>query len=47
MKMYITAHKDLVPAVRRLVEPQGNRGRHYETNPGEAFQMDWGFVKGS
>ena len=45
VKMYITAHKDLVPAVRHLVDPQGNRGRRYETKPGEAFQMDWGFVK--
>ena len=45
VKMYIAAHRDLVPAKRHLVEPQGNRGRRYETKPGEAFQMDWGFVK--
>ena len=45
VKDYIAAHKDLVPAARHLVEPQGNRGRRYETKPGEAFQMDWGFVK--
>ena len=45
VKDYITAHKDLVPAKRHLVEPQGNRGRRYETEPGEAFQMDWGFAK--
>ena len=45
VKMYIAAHRDLVPAKRHLVEPQGNRGRRYETTPGEAFQMDWGFAK--
>ena len=45
VKVYIAAHKDLVPAKRHLVEPQGNRGRRYETGPGEAFQMDWGFTK--
>ena len=44
VKMYIASHKDLVPAKRHLVEPQGNRGRRYETKPGEAFQMDWGFT---
>ena len=45
VKVYIASHKYLVPAKRHLVEPQGNRGRRYETGPGEAFQMDWGFVK--
>lgn len=45
VKDYIAAHRDLVPAKRHLVEPQGNRGRRYETKPGEAFQMDWGFTK--
>lgn len=44
IKVYIAAHKDLVPAKRHLVEPQGNRGQRYETKPGEAYQMDWGFV---
>ena len=29
VKDYIAAHKDLVPAKRHLVEPQGNRGRRY------------------
>ena len=42
---YIAAHKDLVLAKRHTVNPQGNRGVRYETKPGEAFQMDWGFVK--
>ena len=45
IKVYIASHKYLIPAKRHLVEPQGNRGRRYETKPGEAFQMDWGFVK--
>ena len=45
VKRYIASHKDLVPAKRQLVEPQGSRGRRYETKPGEAYQMDWGFVK--
>ena len=44
VKRYIAKHKDLVPAKRHLVEPQGNRGRRYSTGPGEAYQMDWGFV---
>lgn len=35
---------DLVPAKRQLVAPQGNRGRRYTSDPGESFQMDWGFV---
>ena len=45
VKTYIAAHKDLVPAKRQLVAPQGSRGRRYTTGPGEAFQMDWGFAK--
>lgn len=45
VKVYISQHKDLIPAKRHLVAPQGNRGRRYTTPPGEAFQMDWGFVK--
>lgn len=44
LKYYITAHQDLVPAERQSVSPQGNRGRRYETEPGESYQMDWGFV---
>ena len=45
VKNYISAHADLVPAKRKLaVAPQGNRGRRYRTKPGEAYQMDWGFV---
>ena len=45
VKNYIASHKDLVPAPRQIVSPQGNRGRRYFTGAGEAFQMDWGFVK--
>ena len=45
VKEYIAAHKHLLPAKRQLVAPQGNRGRRYTTEPGEAFQMDWGFIK--
>ena len=45
VKNYIAAHKDLVPAKRQIVDPQGNRGRRYQTAPGEAYQMDWGFVE--
>ena len=44
VKDYIQKHRDLVPAKRQLVAPQGNRGRRYRTGPGEAFQMDWGFA---
>ena len=44
VKNYIAAHKDLVPAKRQIVAPQGNRGRRYTTNPGENYQMDWGFA---
>ena len=45
IKNYIRANRNLVPAPRQLVAPQGNRGRRYYTGPGEAFQMDWGFAK--
>lgn len=45
VKDYIQSHKDLIPAKRQLVAPQGSRGRRYTTEPGEAFQMDWGFTK--
>lgn len=44
VKAYITEHKDLVPAKRQIVAPQGNRGRRYSSEPGESYQMDWGFV---
>ena len=44
VRVYIEHHKDLIPPKRLLVDPQENRGRRYETGPGEAYQMDWGFV---
>mgnify|MGYP002857151156 CR=1 FL=1 len=44
VKRYIVAHKNLLPPKRQIVSPQGNRGRRYETLPGECYQMDWGFV---
>lgn len=45
VKVYIANHKDLIPAPRQLAAPQGNRGRRYHTDSGEAYQMDWGFTK--
>ena len=45
IKDYIAAHLHLVPAPRHAVELQGNRGRRYSTAPGEAFQIDWGYVE--
>ena len=44
VKDYILTHKDLIPAKRHAVAAQGNRGRRYTSEPGESFQMDWGFV---
>jgi Transposase and inactivated derivatives len=41
---YISRHRDLIPAPRVLVAPQGDRGQRYYTDPGDCFQMDWGFV---
>ena len=45
VKNYIKDHRQLIPAPREVVSPQGNRGRRYSTGPGECYQMDWGFVK--
>lgn len=45
VKRYIQAHKDLVPTKRQLVSPQGSRGRRFTSEPGDAYQMDWGFTK--
>ena len=44
VKRYIVKHKDLIPAKRQLVAPQGSRGTRYQTGPGEAYQMDWDFT---
>lgn len=45
IKHYIRNHQYLLPAIRETVSSEGNRGRRYQTPPGEQFQMDWGFVK--
>lgn len=47
VKNYIAQHIDLVPAKRRLAarDPKSSRGRRFETAPGEAYQMDWGFAR--
>lgn len=42
---YLRAHLELMPAKRQSVEPQGNRGRRYSTDPGHSYQMDWGFAE--
>lgn len=44
VKRYIKDHKDLLPPARQAVMPQGNRGRRYQTESGESYQMDWGFL---
>jgi transposase len=44
IKRYITNHKSLIPAKRQQSMSQGNRGRRFVTEPGEAYQMDWGFT---
>ena len=42
IKEYIADHRDLAPVI---VTPKPiKRARRYFTKPGEAFQMDWGFV---
>ena len=41
---YLRTHQNLMPAKRQAVEPQGNRGRRYSTEPGQAYQMDWSFT---
>lgn len=44
VRVYIENHQGLIPPKRLQVQPQGNRGRRFETLPGESYQMDWGFV---
>lgn len=44
VKVYVAGHRDLVPAPRRQVAPQGSRGQRFRSGPGESYQMDWGFV---
>ena len=45
VKRYIHDHKSLIPVKRAVVAPQGDRANRYVTAPGQAYQMDWGFVK--
>ena len=45
VKRYIRNHRALIPIKRAVVAPQGDRAKRYVTAPGEAYQMDWGFVK--
>lgn len=45
VKNYISANKDLIPSQRVLAYETANRWRRYETEPGEMFQMDWGFTE--
>ena len=44
VRVYIENHQDLIPPKRLQIQPQGNRGRRFETSPGESYQMDWDFV---
>lgn len=44
VKRYIAEHKDLIPVQHKPVEGLGARSRRYSTDPGEMYQMDWGFV---
>lgn len=45
VKDHIASCKYLMPAKRQLAAPQGKRGRHFTTEPGEVCQMDWEFPK--
>lgn len=44
VKRYISLHRHLIPAKRQIIASQGSRGTRYTTEPGESFQMDWGFT---
>ncbi len=37
VKDYARNHKNLLPLKRKIVAPQGNRGRRYETKPGKCY----------
>ena len=43
-RTHMAAHRDLVPAPRRHVAPQGGRSQRFRTGPGEAYQTGWGFA---
>lgn len=44
VRAYVSAHRDLIPRRSEAPDP-GERARRYQTEPGDAFQMDWGFAK--
>lgn len=44
VKKCLSDNARLVPAPRRMADGGGGRGRRFETAPGEAYQMDRGFV---
>ena len=44
LKDYIKENGHLVPAKRALAPPKANRGLRYTTEPGDMYQMDWGFI---
>lgn len=43
LRMFVAEHRYLVPVARKSVEVTG-RARRYRSEPGKAFEMDWGFV---
>ena len=43
VKEYIAARSHLAPPARRAAPSRGT-GMRFTTEPGEAYQMDWGFV---
>lgn len=44
VKAHVAGHRDLVPAKRRAVAPQGSRGQRFRSGPGEPCRMGWGLV---
>lgn len=44
VKGFIRANSALIPAGRQLVQKPQGKVRRYKSNPGDMFQMDWGFV---
>ena len=45
VKRHIDANCHLIPAKRQFVASQGSQEQRFPSDPGEAFQMDWGFTK--
>lgn len=43
---YASAHRDLIPRTTTLpLDMNQSRGQRYETEAGDCYQMDWGFVE--